>query len=122
MDDKSQIADNYRKMYWGMSQKDRTRLESVLHDTFVLVHMTGMQQSKEAYIHAIEDGTLNYYFAIHESVQITIDGDNALLIGESLVEAAVFGGSRSTWWLKLKINLINRDENWFMTRAVTSTY
>lgn len=122
MNDKTQIADNYRKMYWGMIQKDRTVLESVLHDTFVLVHMTGMQQSREAYIHAIEDGTLNYYSAIHESVRITIDGGNALLIGESLVGAAVFGGGRSTWRLKLKINLINRDGNWFMTRAVASTY
>ncbi|MDE7203167.1 MAG: nuclear transport factor 2 family protein [Lachnospiraceae bacterium] len=122
MDDKSQIADNYRKMYWGMIQKDRNVLESILHDTFVLVHMTGMQQSREAYIHAIEDGTLNYYSAIHEAIEVTIDGNNALLTGESLVGAAVFGGSRSTWRLRLKINLISRDGNWFMTRAVASTY
>ncbi len=82
-----------------MIQKDRATLEAVLHDSFILAHMTGMRQSKEAYIRAIENGTLNYYTAVHENITVSTDNKNAELTGQSLVTAAVFGGGRSTWRL-----------------------
>lgn len=80
-------------MYDGMIQKDGSLLEEILDDGFVLVHMTGMRQSKEEYVRAILDGTLNYFSAAHHKMETEIHGDTAKLVGQSLVSAAVFGGS-----------------------------
>ena len=55
------VRDAYIRMYEGMIAKDETVLRDVLDDSFVLVHMTGMRQSREEFINAVLDGTLNYY-------------------------------------------------------------
>ena len=116
------IRDCYCKMYRGMIHKDRTALSEVLDDSFVLVHMTGMRQSKEAFISAVEDGTLNYFSADHQHFDAEIDGDTAHLTGQSLVSAAVFGGRRSTWHLQLRLRLVKKGGDWKITEAKASTY
>ena len=85
----------YIRMYEGMIAKDEEILKDVLDDSFVLVHMTGMRQPKEEFIKAVMNGTLNYYSAEHENMPVTINGDTAILTGQSYVAAAVFGGGRS---------------------------
>ena len=70
MDDKQQIIALYHQMYKAMVEKDTATLERIHAPQFVLIHMTGMRQSKQAYIRAIADGTLNYYSAEHEQMEI----------------------------------------------------
>ena len=122
MNNKEKIENCYRQMYLGMIQKDRDMLSEVLDDSFVLVHMTGMRQSKDAFVKAVEDGTLNYYSANHQRMETKVSGNNAELIGQSMVNAAVFGGGPHTWRLQLKIKLIQRAESWKITEAKASTY
>ena len=55
--DEQLIRDAYIRMYDGMIAKDDTVLRDVLDDSFVLVHMTGMRQSREEFINAILNGT-----------------------------------------------------------------
>ena len=92
------IREAYIRMYEGMITKDEAILRDVLDDSFVLVHMTGMRQSREEYIGAILNGTLNYY------------------------SAAVFGGGRSNWRLQQKCSFKKVDGTWKITRSVASTY
>ena len=61
MTDQEQIVALYREMYRHMIAKDTASLGRILADDFVLVHMTGMRQSKQEYLRAIANGTLNYY-------------------------------------------------------------
>ena len=122
MSDKEQIEACYRQMYRGMVEKDRAMLSEVLDDTFVLVHMTGMRQNKEAFIRAVENGTLNYYSANHQRIDVEIHGDTAELVGQSVVNAAVFGGGRNTWHLQLRLKLIRAGGAWKITEARASTY
>ena len=84
--------------------------------------MTGMQQDKKTYIDSILDGTLNYYEEHTESLDIKINGNSAMMTGKSLVTAAVFGGGRHTWKLRLKFELIKRADGWKLTGAKASTY
>ena len=91
-------------------------------DDFVLTHMTGMHQSKQEYIRAIAGGTLNYYSADHEQMEIIVSGNHATLTGRSRVTAAVFGGGRHTWRLKLTFQLEKRNSQWMFTNAKASTY
>ena len=122
MNDKEYIENCYRQLYCGMVDKDRAILSGVLDEGFVLIHMTGMRQGKEAFIRAIEDGTLNYFSADHQQMETSIRGDTAELIGRSVVNAAVFGGGRHTWRLQLDIALIKKGDAWAITEAKASTY
>ena len=122
MTDKEQIIQLYKEMYAAMVNKDRTALERVHDDSFMLVHMTGMRQPKEVYISSIMDGTLNYYSASHEDMQVEVKGDTAVLIGRSRVTAAVFGGGKHTWRLQLRFQLMKKSGKWHFALASASTY
>ena len=122
MNDEQKIAKLYKEMYTAMINKDRAVLERVHDDSFVLVHMTGMRQSKTEYINAIMDGTLNYYSAEHEEARFAVNGDTATLTGKSRVTAAVFGGGKNTWRLQLNFELIKKNGEWYLTLAKASTY
>lgn len=122
MTDKEQIIQLYREMYTAMVKKDRAELERVHDESFVLVHMTGMRQPKDIYISSIMDGTLNYYAASHEDMQVEVKGDTAVLIGKSRVTAAVFGGGKHTWRLQLRFQLVKKNGEWRFALASASTY
>ena len=120
--DEQLIRDVYMRMYKGMIAKDESILREVLDDSFVLVHMTGMRQPKQAFIKAVLNGTLNYFSAEHENMPVEISGDTAVLTGQSYVAAAVFGGGRHNWHLQQKCSLKKTDGVWRITRSVASTY
>ena len=122
MTDKEQIIQLYKEMYAAMVNKDRAALERVHDDSFVLVHMTGMRQPKAVYISAIMDGTLNYYAASHEDMQVEVNGNTAVLIGKSRVTAAVFGGGKHTWRLQLWFQLVKKNGQWRFALASASAY
>ena len=122
MTDKEQIIQLYKDMYTAMVNKDRAELERVHDEGFVLVHMTGMRQSKQDYINAIMDGTLNYYSTGHENLQAEIKGDTAVLVGRSRVTAAVFGGGKHSWRLQLRFQLVKKNSDWRFALASASTY
>lgn len=122
MTDEEKIIQLYKEMYTAMIRKDKAELERVHDDSFVLVHMTGMRQPKSVYISSILDGTLNYYSANHEKMQVTLSGNTAVLTGRSLVNAAVFGGGKHTWRLQLKFTLVKKSNDWYFTSASASTY
>ena len=120
--DTEAIRQAYIRMYEGMISKDEKVLNEVLDDSFVLVHMTGMRQPKQAFIKAVLNGTLNYFSAEHENMPVEISGDTAVLTGQSYVAAAVFGGGRSNWHLQQKCSLKKINGVWKITRSVASTY
>ena len=117
-----QIEALYREMYEAMVKKDTATLNRFHADDFVLTHMTGLRQPKQVYINAIANGTLNYYSAEHEQMDIKVDGNRATLTGRSRVNAAVFGGGRHTWRLQLSFQLVKRNGLWQFTAASASTY
>ena len=122
MTDKEKIVQLYQEMYSAMINKDRAELERVHDNGFVLVHMTGMCQPKDVYINAVMDGTLNYYSAVHEDMQVELDGGTAVLTGKSRVSASVFGGGKHTWRLQLRFQLVNKNGKWRFAMASASTY
>lgn len=122
MDDRKATKQLYHEMYQAMIRKDRAELERVHDNSFVLIHMTGMRQSKQVYIDSIMDGTLNYFSEDTEKLEIVVNGDQAVMTGKSKVTAAVFGGGRHTWRLQLKFDLIRRENGWKLCQAQASTW
>ena len=109
-------------MYQGMIEKNTSTLNKVLDDSFILVHMTGLRQPKTEYFASIQNGELNYYSEKTEDLKITINGDKATVIGESLVEATVYGGGKNRWRLKQSLKAIKKNEKWYFTESIASTY
>lgn len=122
MDIREKVEECYRLMYEGMVNKDEDLLKEVLDPSFVLIHMTGMRQSRPEFIRAVLDGTLNYSSARHQHIDITVRDKEAELIGKSLVHAAVFGGGWHTWKLQLRCRLKCRNGVWVIDKASASTY
>lgn len=122
MDDWQQIALLYDEMYTAMIQKDRAELERLHDDSFTLIHMTGLVQDKETYVNSILGGALNYYTAETEGLDIQVSGDTASMTGKSRVSAAVFGGGRHIWPLRLDFTLMKKGDGWKLTSAKADTY
>ena len=105
-----------------MIARDIPALSQVLDESFVLVHMTGMRQPKTAFLKAVANGTLNYSSAEHDSMDVSLNGDTAVLIGKSRVHAAVFGGGWHTWRLEQDLQLVKKEKRWLIALAEASTY
>lgn len=121
-DDKQALTQCYKTMYQGMIAKNFDILNEVLDDSFVLIHMTGLRQPKKEYYNSIKIGQLNYFKETTENLSISIDGDNAQVVGKSVVEAAVFGGGRNTWNLQQSLKAIRNNGKWLFTESVASSY
>ena len=122
MNEIEEIKAAYTAMYDAMIATDEAGLQEVLDDSFVLVHMTGMKQAKPVFIRAVLDGTLNYFSAKHEHMDVTVSGNSATLVGQSYVAAAVFGGGRHSWHLQQDLTLKKTNGAWRITKSVASTY
>ena len=118
----NELREIYKTVYRCMIEKDIETLSRLLDDSFGLIHMTGMRQSKSAYLTAIQDGTLNYFSADHDNITVEMNGDTAKLIGQSKVTAAVFGGGKHTWHLQQTIRFVRKNDHWLMMEAIASTY
>ena len=122
MTDKEHIQALYEAMYKAMIEKDTTALARILSEDSVLVHMTGHRQSRKEYLSEIASGTLNYYSVDTDSLEITVNGDSARMIGRSRVNAAVYGGGRHTWPLQMDSKLERIGGQWKITWTKASTY
>ena len=122
MNDEAKLRQLYEDMYAAMVSKDEAELDRVHDESFVLEHMTGMRQDKKTYIHAIMNGTLNYYSEVTENLSVQVNGDTATTTGRSRVSAAVFGGGKHTWRLQLFFHAKKTENGWKLTKAEASTW
>jgi len=122
MTDKEQIQALYEAMYRAMIAKDTVELGRLLTDDSVLVHMTGHRQPRKEYLSEIASGVLNYYSVETDSLEITVDGDTARMVGRSRVNAAVYGGGTHTWRLQMDSHLRKENGMWRIAYSRASTY
>lgn len=112
----SEIKELYAQMFEHMVAKNIPALDAMHAEDFVLVHMTGVRQTKQEYLHAVADGTLNYY--AYQDIEI-IPQTKRTFIGRCKVTAAVYGGGKHTWRLQFEVEL--SDDHKFK-KIVASTY
>ena len=122
MDDAEWIRELYRKYWQYMIEKNADGLRSLMTDDYTLLHMTGVKQSAEAFLKGLLDGTFNYYSAEHDSIEVTVAGDHANMIGRSRVLAAVYGGGKHSWRLRGDFTLRKENGRWKFSSSGASTY
>ena len=84
--------------------------------------MTGTRQSAEVFLKGLLDGTFNYYSAEHDSIEVTVTGDRASMIGKSRVLAAVYGGGKHSWRPRGDFSLRKEEGRWKLSGSSASTY
>lgn len=122
MDDKALIRELYRRYWQYMIDKDVDGLRGLMADDYVLMHMTGVRQPKEVFLCGLLDGTFNYYAAEHDSIEVTLGGDTAQMVGKSRVTVAVYGGGKGFWRLRGDFTLRKENGAWKLTSSRASTY
>ena len=122
MDDKETIIEMYRRYWRYMIDKDADGLRSLFAKDYYLLHMTGVKQSADVFLKGLTDGTFNYYAARHDRIEAEINGDTAVLLGQSRVEAAVYGGGKSTWRLQGDFTLRRENGTWKFVSSRASAY
>ena len=121
-DDRELIREMYRKYWRCMIEKDADGLRSLMAENYSMLHMTGVKQSAEVFLKGLMDGTFNYYASDHDSIEVTVNGDSALMIGRSRVTAAVYGGRKHSWRLQGDFSLRKENGTWKFTESRASTY
>jgi len=118
----TELQNLYREMWKILIAKDASGIKHTHAENFVLMHMTGSRMNRAEFIDAVQDGTLNYYTADHDEINVKIDGNHATLVGKSRVNAAVYGGGRHTWRLQQNMTLEKINGVWLFTHSKASTY
>lgn len=123
MNDKVILEKIYKKLAEASQNKDKKILEEILSDNYILIHMTGMHQTKQEYINSVLNGDLKYFNTIHESIKVNIiDKENAIIIGKSKVLASPFGMNKNWWNLQQEIKVKKENSNWKIVKSVASLY
>ena len=112
----------YKLFYKGLINKDERILNDILDDAFQLIHMTGSMQSKAEYIQSILDGTMNYYSQECENLDVNLQEDKGILIGDSKVIADIYHTGKRNWYLRLKIAVIKKEGKWVFYKTIASSY
>ena len=122
MDEREAIRELYRQYWRCMIARDGEGLRDLMAEDYVLLHMTGVRQSREEFLRGLGNGTFNYYSAEHDSIEATISGDTATMVGKSRVLAAVYGGRKNSWRLRGDFTLKRENGVWRFTGSSASTY
>ncbi len=122
MEEQEQIRELYRNYWDCMIRKDTEGLRSLMSDDYTLRHMTGVEQSAEVFLRGLQNGTFNYYSTEHDSIEVSMEGDRAHMIGKSRVLAAVYGGEKHLWRLRGDFTLRRERGTWKLTGSQASTY
>ena len=122
MDDAERIRELYREYWCCMIAKDADSLRGMMTEDYTLLHMTGVKQSAETFLKGLLDRTFNYFAAEHDSIEVTVAGDQASMIGKSRVLAAVYGGGKHSWRLRGDFSLRKEDGCWRFSSSRASTY
>ena len=123
MTDQEQVVNLYRRENEAMVNKDIVTLNEILAPSMNLQHMTGYVQPKFEWIDQIQNGDMKYFSSKEENIKdVVITGNHASLIGQTRVQASVWGGATSTWPLQMKMEFVKDNGQWKITNQVASTY
>ena len=119
-------TDILREMYTDLCdasiKKDIRSISKILSDNYILVHMTGKEQTKEEFLSSVKTGELDYFKALYESINVVVNGDVATIIGKTKTLASPFGMSTSWWNLKQEITAEKINGQWLFVKTTVSTY
>ena len=89
--EEKEIFSIYRKLSEAMINKNVDSLRSIMKDVQVIRHISGTGETLDEWLKEIENEDMKYYSIEIRNVQITVDGDHALLKSTNTIEARIYG-------------------------------
>lgn len=119
--DNNEVLNVTRQLTQLMIEKDTAGLNKILDTHFTLTHITGYVQSKEEWLAEIESERMKYYSYKEIKTTVKLDGDQALFVGQNLLDARIWG-TRNNWRLQQTIQLEKRSGKWIILKSVAVTF
>jgi ketosteroid isomerase-like protein len=118
--DKQKILAVYQRIDDAMVNKDTKALDNIFDDDYKFVHMSGYQQSKQEWLKQIENEEMRYYKTMPQKTTITVDGNTAILIRDTKIDARIYG-TRNTWSMRVEMHFEKRGDNWYPVNSSKAT-
>lgn len=119
-ENKQKILAVFNRINDAMVNKDIETLNNILGEDFVSIHMTGYRQSKQEWLEQIENEEMKYFKTMPQKTTITIDGNTAVLICDTKIDARIYG-FRNTWSMKTEMHFDKRGDNWYPVNAIATS-
>ena len=114
--EEEEVLERFIEFQKAMIEKDSSKLDEIMDDSYTLTHMSGKTQTKTEYIDEIMDGTLNYYESIIDNPEITItEGTKAILRADVTLDAKVYG-IKGRWTLNSVQSMEKINGKWHMSK------
>lgn len=110
-DDEAAVLEADRERNRLLVGQRTDELDELLSPDFVAVHITGYEQTKAEWLAQIASGQMRYHDIQALSATVTIDGDSAVAVTRSLVDATIYG-SRGTWPLESTTMYVRDGGTW----------
>lgn len=114
------LAANSAENRW-MVEARVDKLDELLAPDFVLVHITGYQQSKAEWLDQIRTGRMSYHGIREQSVTVRVDETEAVLVARNHVDATIWG-SKAVWPLQMTTVFAEVGGVWRPTRSRATTF
>lgn len=119
--DEQAVAKVVRKQVSEMIAGDVESLRQLIFPEAKLVHITGIVQTRDEWLHQIKLGRMHYFNNKEVFFQVTIAGDHAEVISRNEIDARIYG-FRNTWPLQSRTRLAKRDGQWKIISSQASMY
>ena len=119
--DRAAITAAYRAFWEALVDEDAFYLSSLLDEDFALTHPTGTRQLKQEWLDDISTGERRYHSCDEQFVGVQLMGDEATLVGRSVVDATIHG-IRDLWNIQLDVDYERRHDEWVALRAVATQF
>lgn len=118
---KEQSMAAYRAQNAAMLAANTTRLNELLDDHYVAVHIGGYQQPKQEWLEQVRVGQMAYHAITEQTASVTTQGNHEMLDATALVDATIFG-TRATWRIRSTTSYTHTNGQWKATKSTATTY
>jgi len=119
--DEAELLEVNRERSRLLVEQRTDELDDLFRADFVAVHITGYEQTKAEWLDQIRSGQMRYHGFEEISATVTVDGDSAMTVTRSLVDATIYG-SRGTWPLESTTTYVRDGGTWKAQRSRARTY
>jgi hypothetical protein len=119
--DEAAVLEANRERSRLLVEQRTDELDKLLSPDFTAVHITGYEQTKAEWLDQIRSGQMRYHGFEEVSATVTVDGDSAVAVTRSLVDATIYG-SRGTWPLESTTTYVRDGGTWKAQHSRARTY
>ncbi|WP_158727537.1 nuclear transport factor 2 family protein [Levilactobacillus enshiensis] len=106
----------------AMAADDAVALDHLLAPEFTLTHMTGYVQPRAEWLRELRLGTMHYFSAVEDHVEMVATATGWHIVGQNRVTASIHGGGKHVWPLNTVLVVERLDGRWQIMSVVATMY